>query len=302
VSGGVPAWIAPASVGVGSPIAGAAPYQVFFANAGGALAQSSGFLFQPGVGLGVNHAPSSSYGIVVSAPGKIMLDNAVNTVRELVYATTSVPRWSWRLNSDAEPGNNTGASFLLVAYNDAGAELGYPISFFRSGHTTVGVNAEYANTLCVACNNPANDVFSVRGAANQTGYLQTWYNGAGQPVATLDNAGHFVSTATGGGFLKLDANLRLDINGVVTGHPLGTLHLGPDAVGSVPNPSIVFENAIGFGNTGMLSSVARLYFRAGGNPKMVIQFISGGNTYYAYINLVPGAGEAVNWIITNSAV
>ena len=274
-----PSW-SKIQVGIGSPIVSAVPNRIFFADVAGQLAQDAGLQFQPSVGLGIGRAPATGFGIAVGG-GKAMLDGASGSVRELVYTTSSVRRWAWRLNSDAETGGNAGASFLLVASNDAGADLGYPIAFFRDGHTSIGTYADLPATLAVVCNNPGQDALTVRAAAGQVGYLQTWYGTSGL-VASIDNAGNFVSVATSG-YLKFDANRRVDINGQLAGHPLGTLHIGGDAVPNVPNASIVFESSVGFGGTP--SGAMRIYYRGTpGTPRLVIQHAAG----YFYLDLTAG--------------
>ena len=274
-----PSWTK-VQLGIGSAIVGAVANRVFFADTSGQLAQDAGLQFQPSVGLGIGRAPATGFGIAVGG-GKAMLDGASGSVRELVYTTSSVRRWAWRLNSDAETGGNAGASFLLVASNDAGADLGYPIAFFRNGHTSIGTYADLPATLAVVCNNPGQDALTVRAAAGQVGYLQTWY-GTGGLVASIDNAGNFVSVATSG-YLKFDANRRVDVNGQIAGHPLGTLHIGGDAVPNVPNASIVFESSVGFGGTP--SGAMRIYYRGTpGTPRLVVQHAAG----YFYLDLTAG--------------
>jgi hypothetical protein len=302
VGGAGPAWAAPVTVGIGSGISGAAPSEVLYTDAASKLAQSANFQYTPAAGLSVGRSPATGYGITVGTPGKIMLDAAANNIREIVYATSSVLRWSLRLNSDAEGGSNTGASFSLVGFADNGAALSFPIYCSRVGRTTIGTNGDYPNALTVVGTAPTLDILSVRAPAGQSGKLQSWYGTSGL-VAWVDNDGTIGSIVPpAGGFLKLDANKRLDINGTVAGHPLSTLHLGPDSfpTSTLPNPSIALEAAVGFGSVGP-ASVCRFYFRSAPNPqRLVIQFNTGsGSAVYAYLDLTSGVGPA-NWFITTN--
>jgi hypothetical protein len=289
VTGAGPTW-STVQTTINMVIVGSAPQQVFFANNASQMVQDPNFQWVPGTGLGIGMAPQRALSIGRGLPAAIQLDAVGNppASRGLLITTSNQPRWSLETSGDSEAGGNTGSNLMLRSVNDAGSVVTVNFASYRSGRSSFGLYNDTYNAQLAVVNTTG------------SGYIQTWANGAGTVVASIDSSGLFSSVASSG-FLKLDANKRLDINGSVSGHPLSTVHIGPDTVVGPPNPSITFEGAVGAGNAGP-SNTVRLYFRTTPNLKAVIQFNVGGTAYYAALDLVAdSSGSPHSWFITNTA-
>jgi hypothetical protein len=74
-----------------------------------------------------------------------ILDRAVSN-RDIRYRTSGVDRWALRTNSIAEGGSNAGSEFQLVAFDDAGVNLGNVFTVARSSQVLAFVNSPTAPT------------------------------------------------------------------------------------------------------------------------------------------------------------
>ena len=291
-SGGGPSWAAGFQPFYNMVISGSADNLIFYASGGGHMVQSGNLQFVNATGQGLGMAPNRALSIGGNYAAVVQLDASdSHTARGLLFSTNNVPRWSLETSVDGEGGGNTGSHLRLRSAVDAGSPVIDNLVSYRSGRTTVG--------------NVYNDSYNYQFTVVNTsgsGYIQAWVNSAGTQVASVDNAGNFVSTSSGG-FLKLNAQNRLDINGTVAGHPLGVIHVGADSFGSTggPNPAIVLEGAVQFGNPVLGGNSVRMYVRTSVSPKFVIQFASGGQDYYAYLDLLPDTGGTPHsWFITHT--
>jgi hypothetical protein len=62
--------------------------------------------------------------ITSTAVTSVVADRAAGLNRDIKFRTAGVDRWALRTTSTAEGGTNTGSNFQLVAFDDAGANLG----------------------------------------------------------------------------------------------------------------------------------------------------------------------------------
>lgn len=295
-----------ASVGLslGSGIAGSSPLGVFFSSASNVLAQDANLTWNA-VGLGVGLQAGHAVHVGGALQPQAWLDASVpaTQTRQLVWATTNLPRWALSAPSAAETGANANSNLGFAAFADSGTQLGWAIMMFRAtGRVSIGTSVDGGAQLFVqntAANQPA---VIVQGAAGQSQPLQIWKNSAGTTLASIDQNG-VLTSAGGGGTLTLNAQGRLDLHGAVSGHPLGTIHIGVES-GAGPvtlGSSIVLESAVG-GPDAMPPNVARMYFRGTPTPNFVIQFYYNGTQYYASLPLVANSGSAVNWFISSNPI
>jgi hypothetical protein len=216
-------------------------------------------------------------------------------------------RWQISADDDPElapgvdPGGTEGSNFRLTSFNNTISVSHDNFSSFRSGRSCFGNSADAYNAqLGVQNNIPNEDSLVVWGCTGQTGYLQVWKNFTGAAMASLDVNGILTVNGLIGGptpppGLSLDASKRLEIGvPAAAGHPLGTLHIGPDTAfaGGLHACSIAIEAATGLDPAALPAGMGRLFFY---NNKFVIEFSSGGTRWYTYLALTPGIAPAPPW-------
>ena len=237
-------------------------------------------------------------------PATIMLDSLTPTsvnppsfVRELMYSSLGVPRWSLRTSQEAEsPGANIGSNLQLLSFNDPANSSITNQSWFRSGRSSFGVYIERPAQVSVFNTQAGQTTLEVIGAPSQSGYLQTWLNSAGTAMASMDAAGSLIlaGNISAANLLALTANKQLLINASISPQNYATLQLGPDA-SPFPGPSIGFQNvATSAANFPLGQNYTRIYCK---NHNFVIQFDSGGVIYYAYFSLT---SSNTTWNVTSS--
>jgi hypothetical protein len=287
------------SIGIGTPIVGAAGNLVFYADGAGNLAQHGHFIWT-GAGLGLGISPGRTLHVGGAMAPQIWLDGAATgSQRHLAFASSSVGRWLLLASSEAESGGNVGSNLVWQRYADNGTIISNIFALFRNtGHTTVGGYADLGGQLNVWNQVAAEPATVVRGAASQTADLQQWQNSAGSVLAKIDASGNL--SVAGGPVLQPSANGGYDIYGSVTGHPIGTLHIGPG--GGSPGgtrPCVVLEYSSGTALSLAGLAAVRFYVTNTVPPKFCIQYASGAQNYWAVMPLNAAAGAAA-WTITTS--
>ena len=285
------------SIGIGTPVVGASANYIFYGGAGGVLSQHGHLIFNgTGLGLGIN--PARTLHLGGGMAGQIWLDGGAGPAgaqRHLAFASSSVARWLLIATNEPESGGNVGSYLVLQRCADDGGVLSNVLSMFRnSGNMTVGVYADLGGQLNVWGQNAAAPATVVRGANLQTGNLQEWQNNAGTILSRIDSTGRFIGPGQG---LQPVAGGAYDIYGSVGGHPLGTLHIGPEgaAAGGV-RPCIVMEQSSGSVFTLPLGCF-RMYMSGTGN--FVIQYRIGAANWFAVLPLTGTSGPGT-WTITSA--
>ena len=299
------AW-ANVGVAVGSAIPGAGAFGVFFASAAGLLAQDANFTWN-GTGLGIGQ--QAAHPLHIGGPSinpQAWLDTAAVAAqtRQLVWATAGLARWALSSPPAAEnPPTNVSSNLGFASFADNGSQLGWTIMMFRAtGHVSIGTSNDGGCQLFVQNAAAGQPAMIVRGAASQSQPLQVWQNSAGTTLASIDQNGVLTSAGGGSGSLSLNAQGRLDLHGSITGHPYGTIHIGPEAGWPpVMNCSLAMEGAQE-GPDALPNGVIRMYYRSSPTQTFVIQFNYGGTQYFASLPLVQNPGSVVNWTISPVAI
>jgi len=291
-------WTTPGA-SVGNIIVGSTPSLVYFANASNQLAQDTWVRIGQGLGLGLGVTPAHTLHVGINYLPEIWIDgNAPATQnRVLCFATSGTARWKLLTPVLAESSpTNVGSNLALVAYNDAGTLTGNVMSWWRAnGNVTIGALGDQGAKLAVLASSASQPGIMVKGVASQA-YLQTWQDSTGAVVASIDGSGRlFMANSS---FLTTSAPTgRLDLYGVHSSHPAGTIHIGPEPSGSLRS-SIAMEAAVGtpdiFGG-----GLIRIYHR---NGNLIVQFYYNGNNYWLYVPLTGGAAMPAQWYYSLTAM
>jgi hypothetical protein len=303
-AGGAPTW-ATTALAIGATITGSVASGIYFSNVSNVFSQDSHITAKTGVGIGIGTVPSYALHLGYALSPEMWLDtnNPATQQRQISWATNLSRRWLLYSPIAAETGGDAGSNLNLICYNDAVTASRQVLAAFRAtGNVTIGgaSPADLGSQLAVVGVNASATVLNVRGAAGQGGYLQVWQNSAGTTVASIDVLGNL--SIAGGGFLTLTPAGRLDLHGTVAGHPLGTIHIGPESgtgLGSVLRGSIAFEGAQ-YPLDPIPPSTMRMYYRAApSGGYFILQFYYNGVQYYASLGLQGQQGPA-QWNIGTS--
>lgn len=80
----------------------------------------------------------TTIGVDGGASSTLRLNSAVGTIRDLVYRSAGVTRWALRANAAAESGSVAGSDFVIIPFDDAGAQLATAVTITRaSGNVTI---------------------------------------------------------------------------------------------------------------------------------------------------------------------
>jgi hypothetical protein len=77
---------------------------------------------------------------VIKGNSDIDIDKAAGSTRDLIWQSASVNRWIARALNDAEPGSDSGSSWVLSARHDNGTAIDNVISIARPAHGTLTMN------------------------------------------------------------------------------------------------------------------------------------------------------------------
>ena len=216
VASGLPAWVTIPPLAVGSPVSGSTANAVFFASSGGALAQDSTILINPGVGLGLGLLPTHSLHLGVNRAPEMWLDtnNPASQTRQVVWATNGAQRWELFSPVATESGSNVGSDLKFMAWDDPSTTSRAVLYLTRgTGNVTIGPpGGDQGARLAVFGDKTTQPALAVRGAPSQTAVLQAWQNSAGTNLSWIDAAGTFsgavaASTLTASGNVTVSGGL-----------------------------------------------------------------------------------------------